>query len=473
MLIDGAAYFEAVADAISRAKHSVFILGWDMNSQLRLRRKRRSRAFADFLSSLVAKEPGLKVYLLNWDYAFLYALEREFLPTLRFQWTTDSRIQFKLDKRHPFAASHHQKIVVVDDSVGFCGGLDLTTNRWDTPEHKPDDPRRKDPDGKKYGPIHDVQMMVEGEAASILGELARERWWNATKEKVEPSPYNDVWPAKRQPDFENIEIAIARTIPLYHDEPEVREVERLYRDAIRAAKRYIYFENQYVTSAIVADALFERVCEKNCPEIILVDHSEYSGMVESRTMGVLRSRLMKKLKQADKYGKIRFYHPVLERGKCLVNVHSKLMIVDDFFLRVGSSNLSNRSMGLDTECDLALESRGDTQIEKTIRGYRNGLLAEHLGTSPEEVEKFYKRTGSLIQAVEELRGGDRTLQKIDDHQKSTWDKFLPASAVIDPDRPLTRRVIVSAFLKDSRLQTVVLISGTMILIMIVGLALLF
>ena len=130
-------------------------------------------------------------------------------------------------------------------------------------------------------------------------------------------------------------------------------------------------------------------------------------------------------------------------------------------------------MGLDTECDLAMESCGNTQIEKTIRDYRNRLLAEHLGTSRETVEEFHSRCRSLIQAVEELRGGDRTLQEIVDQKKSTWEKFLPASTVIDPDRPLTRRVIVSAFLKDSRLQKTMLIAGTMILIMIVGLAILF
>ena len=45
-------------------------------------------------------------------------------------------------------------------------------------------------------------------------------------------------------------------------------------------------------------------------------------------------------------------------------VHSKVMIVDDTLLRVGSANLNNRSMGTDTECDLALEARNDGRARR-------------------------------------------------------------------------------------------------------------
>ncbi len=48
-------------------------------------------------------------------------------------------------------------------------------------------------------------------------------------------------------------------------------------------------------------------------------------------------------------------------------VHSKVMIVDDGFLRVGSANLNNRSMGADTECDLAFEASCDEHREFIAR----------------------------------------------------------------------------------------------------------
>ncbi len=76
--------------------------------------------------------------------------------------------------------------MVVDDRVGFSGGFDLSKWRWDTPEHAIDDARRKDPDGKPYPPFHDVQMVVDGDAAKALGQLARERWQRATGTQTAP-----------------------------------------------------------------------------------------------------------------------------------------------------------------------------------------------------------------------------------------------------------------------------------------------
>ena len=90
---------------------------------------------------------------------------------------------FCLDGHHPVGASQHQKIVVVDDTVAFVGGFDLSKWRWDTPAHRPRDNRRIDPDGKPYPPFHDIQMAVDGPVARTLGRLARKRWLRASREK--------------------------------------------------------------------------------------------------------------------------------------------------------------------------------------------------------------------------------------------------------------------------------------------------
>ena len=104
------------------------------------------------------------------------------MPLYALNWKTHSRVRFYMDDKHPVGASQHQKIVVVDDAVAFSGGLDLSKWRWDTPEHRIDDQRSVDPDGKPYPPFHDVQMVVDGAAAAALGQLARERWQRATGE---------------------------------------------------------------------------------------------------------------------------------------------------------------------------------------------------------------------------------------------------------------------------------------------------
>jgi phosphatidylserine/phosphatidylglycerophosphate/cardiolipin synthase-like enzyme len=51
------------------------------------------------------------------------------------RWLTRSRLHFELDSHHPTGASHHQKMVVVDDALAFVSGFDLTCNRWDTTRH--------------------------------------------------------------------------------------------------------------------------------------------------------------------------------------------------------------------------------------------------------------------------------------------------------------------------------------------------
>ena len=112
------------------------------------------------------------------------------------QWAMHERITFKLDGAHPPGAAHHHKIVVIDDAVAFCGGIDMTGDRWDTSEHRDDDPRRRRPFTRRaYGPWHDATTAVSGAAAKALGDHARERWKQASGEVLAPPPAgSDPWP---------------------------------------------------------------------------------------------------------------------------------------------------------------------------------------------------------------------------------------------------------------------------------------
>lgn len=100
-------------------------------------------------------------------------------------------------------------------------------------------------------------------------------------------------------------------------------------------------------------------------------------------MGVLRARLLQRLRTADRFGRLHVYAPVVPGlGEAHLHVHAKVLIVDDRLVRVGSANLNNRSMGLDTECDLMIEAGSDTQTQKAIAHFRNRLVGEHLGVPP-------------------------------------------------------------------------------------------
>ncbi|MBI5442073.1 MAG: VTT domain-containing protein [Deltaproteobacteria bacterium] len=437
VLVDGDAYFSAFREAASRAERSIFILGWDVHSRAELLpcgpADELPVELGRFLDALATRRRDLHIYVLSWDFAVIYAFEREPAPVFNLGWRTHDRLHFRLDDDHPVGASHHQKVVVIDDRVAFSGGFDLTQRRWDTPLHRGAEPCRTDPGGRPYGPFHDIQMLVDGSAAAALGELARERWRRATGQRTRPVRVTgaDPWPASVEPELTGVDVAISRTEPLFRGRAEVREVEALYLDSIRAAERFLYIENQYFTSALVCDALAARLREEAGPELVLVFPRRCSGWLEESTMGVLRERKLRRLREADRFGRLRIYVP--RSGRAEVNLHSKLFIADDKFLRVGSANLSNRSLGMDTECDLAVEAASPRHRE-AIEAIRCRLLGEHLGVPAESVRAAGRDLGSLAAAVESLRTEGTGLVPLE--EDPTWlDFVIPEGAVIDPERP--------------------------------------
>jgi phosphatidylserine/phosphatidylglycerophosphate/cardiolipin synthase-like enzyme/uncharacterized membrane protein YdjX (TVP38/TMEM64 family) len=472
VLVDGASYFQAFVQAVLRARESIVIVGWDIQSRARLMPEMPDGYPAElgpFLDAVVRRNRRLRVHLLDWDFSLVFALERELLPAIRLGWRTHRRVTFCLDGEHPLGASHHQKIVVIDDAVAFLGGLDLTTSRWDTPAHLSDDPLRVLPDGKAYPPFHDVQVAVSGTAAADLGRLVRTRWRRATGRQLRPPrPGSDPWPPELQPDFEHVPVAIARTEPAFEGRREVREVEALYRDSIAAARKHVYIENQYLTSTLVRDALAARLAEPDGPEIVMVLPRCCSGWLEENTMGVLRGRLLRHLREADVHGHLRVYRPQLP-GDAALNIHSKVMIVDDELLRIASSNLSNRSMGLDTECDLALEASGNADVAAGIARIRARLLGEHLGVAPERVTAALAETGSLIAAVERLQGLPRTQVPLEADPPGWLDQALPDTPLVDLERPVAHgRFLADVLppdLREPALRSVLGAIGTLVLLL--------
>ncbi len=458
LLVDGEAYFSALRQVAARAKHSIFIVGWDIDSRTVLARGAEDdglpRALGEFLDALVARNRELHVYILEWDFALLYALDREILPLYNRRWRAHGRLHFHLDDRHPPGGSHHQKLVVVDDALAFVGGIDLTRGRWDTPEHVPDDPRRRAPDGEPYAPFHDTQLMVEGDAAAALGELARARWRRATGREPHPAgkpSARRLWPAAVVPDFDAVEVGIVRTEPAYDGTAATQEILRLYLDGIRAAQRWIYIENQYFTASAIERAIEQRLQEAEGPEIVIVTRRRGGGWLEQATMELLRARLIKRLGPRDRHGRLRVYCPEQAGlGERCIDLHSKLMIVDDWLLRVGSANLNNRSMGVDTECDLAIVAQDPAQAA-AIAGIRDRLLGEHLGVEPPMVARAVEDHGSLIAAIEALQGNSRTLRPLEPVLDPQLDALVPDAATIDPEQPVDPvRLVESVVPEDDR-----------------------
>jgi len=416
-LIDGADYFTQLEAALRKAQRSIMIIGWDFDGSIRLRPDvdpQTSPPLGLLLRSLVEEKPELEIRILVWSIAVIHAPGAPGPLIFGADWQNHPRLHLRLDKHHPLYAAHHQKIVCIDDSLAFVGGMDLTVRRWDTKDHSCDNPYRLRDDGTIYEPVHDIQMVVTGPAAHSIAELASSRWRIATGEEIFQLPYPalDPWPENLSPDFVNAPVAIARTYPAWGEHSAVQEAAALNLDALSAARQSIYIEAQYMTAPYIGDVLEQHLADPQGPEIVVIQTHESHGWAEQRVMGTNRDRLIRRLRKADRYDRLRVYYPVVpsEDGECQVLIHSKLIIVDDRFLRIGSSNLNNRSIGLDTECDLAVEATND-DMRRAIAGLRDRLLAEHLDTDEEAFSKAVaEASGSLITAIERLNVKKRHLQ---------------------------------------------------------------
>jgi phosphatidylserine/phosphatidylglycerophosphate/cardiolipin synthase-like enzyme len=193
-------------------------------------------------------------------------------------------------------------------------------------------------------------------------------------------------------------------------------------------------ENQYFASRVVAEAICRRLTEPDPPEFVLVNPRTGEGWLDETVMGAARAGLVRMLEDADAQGRFRIYYPVTEQGEDIY-VHAKIMIVDDLMLRVGSANMNNRSMGLDSECDVMIdcgrEANRGARID--IAALRCELMAEHLGVEAADVALAVDETGSLIEAVERLRGNGRSLRPYRPQDYNGVAQAVANSEIADPE----------------------------------------
>jgi len=421
---DAANYFRLVREAMLRARHTVFILGWDTMANANLLPGEASpdgpTMLAPLLRHIARRSPLLQIYLLTWDYASVYAFERDPFARLRFGWRMPRNLHFSFDARHPIGGSHHQKVVVIDDELAFCGGIDLTGHRWDTCQHRVHEPMRLNASDEPYEPYHEVHSMVDGPSAAALGTLARDRWRALGKTSLPRlrKPDTSLWPEHVPPDLLDVDVMIARTMPRVEDDPEVRENEALFFDAIRAAERTIYVESQYFTNTRIADAFADRLREPEGPEVILVSPKICHGWLEQQTVGAFRTEAFKRLVAADRFKRLRLVYPAASRAQDVPTfVHSKVMAVD-------------------TECDLAVEAAGNARTRCGIRRIRDRLVAEHLHMRSADACREIEHAGSVRAVVDAHMQEDQCLAPIE-VPAAVPDVSPALKAAADPEVPLS------------------------------------
>ena len=458
--VDACFYFAAVRESIAQARRSVFILGWDFDSRIPLVPQGANDGYpeplGDFLTEVVRRKRDLHVHVLSWDFVTAFAGNREWLPLYKLGWKTHPapRLSFRLDDETPVTGSQHQKVVVVDDRVAFVGGLDLTHGRWDTSEHWKAQPYRLDARGRQARPNHDVQAVVDGAAAAALGDLCRDRWRRAAgREPVmgTRATVGDPWPRSVEPVVTDLDVAVARTDPGFGNGTQAEEIRQLYTDVIGAAKRTLYLENQYFSSSVLGMALEARLREPEGPEVVVVSRLTEEGWLEQNTMGLLRARLHQRLRRADAHDRYRLLYPHIPGLELpnLLNVHSKVLIADDELLSVGSANFNNRSMGFDTECNIAIEAGGDPRVAGAIAHLRERLLVEHLATDARAfAHEAARHRSSLVRTITALQHPGRTLKSIDPIVTPGAAAMLPAHVLIDPERPVPLEELAVDFVPE-------------------------
>ena len=372
VLIDGSEFLPLVAEELSRATSHVHLAGWFLSPELHLTREDEPTVVRNVLAELAERIP---VRVLVWKGAPIPAFRpsrgdvREALESL----TRHTRIKGAADACTGFTHCHHEKTIVIDDRVAFVGGIDLTLDGgdpFDTPTHR------------ARGGIgwHDVATRIEGPAVVDVAEHFRLRWRR---------PGGELLPPATQPEKAgDLELQVTRTVPgkTYRALPRGDySILGSYIGALRSAEHFVYLENQFLWSPEIVEVLAEKL--RNPPNddfriLVLLPARANDGADVSRGQ-------VAALIHADD-GDERFLACTVyaRAGKLrdIVYVHSKVGIVDDRWLTVGSANLNAHSLFHDTEMNV-------TSLDEDLaRETRRRLWAEHLevettalGESPAQI----------------------------------------------------------------------------------------
>ena len=357
VLIDGADAFEAMQEAILGARDSVHIAGWHASPEFKLTRDPGSPTLRDLLAEVAERVP---VRLLLWAGPPLPAYEptRKTVRAVREEFMRDSRVDCALDNRERTLHCHHEKIVVVDGTVAFVGGIDFTAlegDRHDHPQHVP------------RGPLgwHDAAVRLRGPAVADVARHLVQRWNEVTGDRLPDPPTPEV--------AGDIDLQVLRTIPekTYAFAPRgAFSILDAYLRALRSAERFIYLENQFLWSPEVVDVLAHRLRHPPCKDfrILLVLPTKPSNGRDT-TRGQL-GRLL----DADAGAGRLLATTISANGgdeSSAVYVHAKIGIIDDRWLTIGSANLNEHSLFNDTEMNVL------TCDPRLARQTRLRLWAEH------------------------------------------------------------------------------------------------
>lgn len=429
VMIDSAACFRAMLDALRQAKRRVWIVGWTFDPRTRMdpTDDTADTRIGEVLNTLARERPELEIRVLVWNASGLAHAARRLQPALARKWFRDGRVRFATDDTLPLGASMHRKLVVIDEALAFCPNDDITVNRWDDMAHLDRNPARKLPSGRGGPPWHAVHAMLDGPAAARLADVARERWNSVTGDDVAPlETPGAAWPEGVAPLLRDREVTVTGTDPSGGAGAPHAGLAHALR-CIERARRSLYIEATYLTSTRLREALAARLREADGPEVVLVTGRHAPSFFDRAVMDPPRTLFLHRLRAADVHGRLTAVTPRAPAGR-MVRVHAKVMIVDDRLLRMGSFNFANRSGGYDPECDVAVEAGDDT----ALRDLRHRLIGHFVRRDAAEVARAEASAGSIGGAIRRLDPEARRLPPLRP-RPPVWRGWLARLHLGDPE----------------------------------------
>ena len=461
LLVDARDYYVAFYRAALAARHTILITGWQFDRGVKLLRGSDVALakpmggevrFLAFLDQLCKRRPGLHVYILAWDFHIVLALEREWMQRLYFHWATNERLHFRFDAAHVPGGCHHHKFVVIDGEVSFLGGIDICEARWDDRRHRVAN-RLRLTRGKPQKPYHDVQAYLRGAApAAALEDVFCDRWRRAGGDPIAlPHRSSSARVARNQAargalPFPPGPVALSRTEVRDKGGRSKHEIRTLLVRAFDAAERLVYVETQYFSSRLLCEALVRRMRQARRPnlDIVLLVNERAEAVKEEIAVGLRQVQIVADLRRtaAETGHAFNAYFSLADgRARKATYIHSKLMIVDDRFLTVGSANFTNRSLGVDSEINVSWEAPPgrDRRVEVAIRRARISLLAEHIGDAGSNVARRLAVPKGLVAFLDRLvasgRSRLRALPPPTPVQSRAIALLDPRLLPFDPERP--------------------------------------
>lgn len=415
-------YYKTLKEYLGEAKKFVYIAGWDFDHRIILDRKSEDNTnLADYLNSLTLKNPELRVKISIWN-AGAFDLNRHIENSEILN--ENPNIEISLLDSVSDISSYHDKFVIIDDSIVFVGGIDLSKERWDDSDHNVENNYRINPNGESYPPYFDMQLLLYGkQITECFYQIASEREsQNILTNLTNNEKKNLVL------DQKNKKVNILRTRNSFEEsKPSLYQIKDTYVDLIRKAKDYIYIENQYFSNEEIGNEIEKRLSEEDCPEIIIVLPGSNSGVVEDYVFLTKRDTIIYNLQRQDKYNKLSVFSIYFDEKATL---HSKLMIVDGKSFLIGSANLSNRSFFYDSETNVLLEEKQKANYLKEIVLKR---LTSFLKCPEKELTSKIEKHSSLSKGIKEINDKTKALKELWIEKKPIIEPYI-SSQIADPKK---------------------------------------